>query len=139
MHAFEDTINQYLNAIGIVIIRPFADLPETNPVVRFAVITHLNIITTIILDDQMVHLTNTVGYLPKQNIAPLFRRLLNLNSTMSGPFFSVGDDVLSLQIRRQQEGLDLIEFKWMLDQTGTMYWQFAAGLVQEFQIPQQPV
>lgn len=134
----EATINQYLKTMGVVITQPFADLPGTNPVARFTLITHLNIITVIILDDLMIHLTITVGYLPKQNIAPLFRRLLNLNDTMSGPFFSVGDDVLSLQIRRQQESLDLTEFKWMLDQMGGMYQQNAVGLIQEFQLPQQP-
>lgn len=141
MHAFEDTINQYLNTSGVVIIQPFTDIPGTNPVLRFISITHMNLNMAIGLDGLYVHTMLGLGNLPKQHVAPLLRRLLVLNGSMGGPYFNVDDNTnsLALTLTRQQEGLDLSEFKWMLDQVSSNYWQYAAGLIQEFQIPQQPV
>lgn len=140
MHPFEDTVIQYLKTMGVVITQQFVDIPGTNPTVRYIGINHMNVNMGIMLDGAFIYPYLLVGYLPKQSVAPLFRRLLNLNGRMGGPFFSVGDDnSIALIIMRQQEGLDLAEIKWMLDQMGAMYWQNGPGLVQEFQIPPQPM
>lgn len=139
MYPFEETVNQYLQKMNITIAKPFSDVPGTNPVHRFTLIKHLNLnIGIAIISDQYIYPFASLGYVPKQNIAPLLRRLLNLNSKMGGPYFYIDDaGGIQLSIMRKQEGLDYSEFKWMLDQLGGMFWQFAAGIIQEFQLPQQ--
>lgn len=140
MDAIEDTINQYLKTLGVTINQPFNDVQGSNPVIRLTQINYMNIKMGIVVYGQIISPIILLGWLPKQNIAPLYRRLLNLNGVMGGSFFYI--DVtggITLALMRSPEGLDVSEFKWMLDQLGGMYWQHAATLVQEFQILLQPV
>jgi hypothetical protein len=132
----EENINQYLKSMGFsTSLAPAEGMPN----VRFAVVSHMGVNMAIVLDGPFVYPTVNLGYVPKMNVAPLLRRMLNLNAVMGGPqFFVREDDSIGMQVARQVEGLDFVEFKSMLDSLGAAYWQNGAGLVQQFQIPAQP-
>lgn len=132
----EDTVNQFLKSMGFSVqLTPLEGFPS----VKFAVISHMGLNMVIFLDGPFIYPVVNLGYIPKANVAPLFRRMLTLNGQMGGPCFFVRDDnSIALQVARQVEGIDLVEFRLMMDSLGTNYWQHAQHLIQEFQIPAQP-
>jgi hypothetical protein len=81
-----------------------------------------------------------IAYMPRTNVAPFMRRLLELNGGMSAGFFFGVDaaDLVMFRGMRYGEGLDLSEFKQMLDGGAQTYYTFAPALIQEFQLPLQP-
>jgi hypothetical protein len=78
------------------------------------------------------------GFVPKANVAPLFRRLLALNLTLIEGAFCLNEvtNALVVQVSRRAEHLEFADFKAILDGLAAKHYQIAAPLVHEFQIPQ---
>lgn len=62
--------------------------------------------------------------IPQNNPQSLFRKLLELNSTAVGVYFSVRNDLVMLLSTREADGLDYHELKTMVDEVRyfTDYW-----------------
>jgi hypothetical protein len=117
-----------------------SQLVELSPGWSHARLNHAGLAIELYLDqDQWIAIEIPIGYLPKANVAPLFRRLLVLSTVMGGVFFCIGDNdnIVRLKITRGIDGLEVIELRWMLDQLSSRYFQYAPTLVQEFQLPME--
>ena len=139
MATHEDKVNDFIKQIGAT--TELAVQPGDPPTVKVAQVDHMGLRIQVGVDNEAL-LTFDVafGYVPKTNIAPLFRRLLALNGTIAHVAFGLFEkqNILKLQTSRSLEGLDFVEFKSLLDAVGQIYWQYVPGLIQEFQLPQQP-
>ena len=139
MPSNEEKINEFLKSVGSQ-----AQLAQTAGMAlpnMQAIVAHMGVNFGVILDQNTFIICQSgIAYLPRANIAPLYRRLLALNLVMGGPYFGLVEqtNVISLQITRNVEGLDFVEFKWMLDQWAGIYWRYVPTLIQEFQLPLQP-
>jgi hypothetical protein len=54
--------------------------------------------------------------LPQENFLPLYRRLLDLNSTAVGLYFAIRQDLVVLLCTREVKGLDEEEFRLMVNE-----------------------
>ena len=54
--------------------------------------------------------------LPQENFLPLYRRLLDLNSTAVGLYFAIRKDLVMLLATRELKGLDEDEFRLMVNE-----------------------
>lgn len=80
-----------------------------------------------------------IGYLPKVNVAPVLRHLLEQNSALIGLYYCVlNDKSICLRFSRRMEGLDALELKLLLDGLCSTYWQSAQKLPETFQLPLTP-
>jgi len=80
-----------------------------------------------------------IGYLPKANVAPVMRHLLEQNGTFIGLYYCVlNDNAICLRCSRRIEGLDALELKLLLDGLCSTYWQNAQKLLETFQLPLTP-
>jgi hypothetical protein len=139
MATHEEKVHEFLKAMGYVV--QLMNYPPNPPALKNALINHMGVPVSVFKDREIfVWVAVSIGFVPKVNVAPFFRRLLEMQATMGGPYFSINpDNSIGFQVCRQLEGLDLVEFRSMLDSLGSMYWQRVAQLVQEFQLPQQPL
>lgn len=134
----KDTIQGYLQSIS-----PNAVLqqsPGSNPPMWAAGLNHAGINMGLFLAGNSVHLIAGFGYVPRANVAPLYRQMLEFNLNSTGVFFAVkGDDnQLAIVCSRSAEGLDLQEFTWMLNQMAATFFQMAVPIAQKFQVSQTP-
>ena len=139
----EKKINKYLESMGFPGRLEQANEPGLVGVVKLTLVEHTGINITVALDrDQFVSCSAGLGGLPTANIAPLMRRLLVLNGLMGGPRFSITEgpptQVILSEVRKP-DGLDLVEFRAILDSVSAAYYQHALPIVQEFQILPLPV
>ena len=137
MSSNEVKIVEFLRTMGYT-VQLLADTGTAD--LKYADIVHMGVNIRILKDREIfVAAQAGLGFVPKQNVAPFFRRLLELHSVMGGPYFAIGsNNWLNFNMCRQLDGLELVEFRVMLDTLATNYWQRVAGLIQEFQVPQQP-
>ena len=63
-----------------------------------------------------VEVGGVIMKLPQDNFLPLYRRLLDLNSTSVGVYFAIRRDLVMLLSTRELEGLDEVELKTMVDE-----------------------
>ncbi len=70
--------------------------------------------------------------MPEDNYLPLYRRLLELNSTSLGNYFAIRGDYVMLLSAREVTGLDLVELKTIVDEVRfySDYWDDI--LIEEF-------
>ncbi len=70
--------------------------------------------------------------MPQDNFLPLYRRLLELNSTSVGVYFSIRNDLVMLLSTRECAGLDYAELKTLVDEVRYFsdYWDEI--LIEEF-------
>jgi hypothetical protein len=70
--------------------------------------------------------------LPQENFLPLYRRLLDLNSTAVGVYFAIRNNLVMLVSTREIKGLDYDEFHTIVDEV--RYWSdyWDDTLMQEF-------
>lgn len=79
-----------------------------------------------------------IAFLPKTNVAPVLRHLLEQNASMVGLYYCVlseSNNAICLRFSRRLAGLDALELKLLLDDICTRYWQSAQSLPQTFQLP----
>jgi hypothetical protein len=139
MATFEERINEFLRSMGFA-SAVLASAPADPPQLKTVAVNHMGC-TVYISDDNEYFLLMMIAfaYLPKVNVAPFFRRLLELQGVLGGPCFTFQPDgLLKLQVCRPLEGLDFVEFKVMLDHLVGTYYQRVMPLVNEFQLPTQP-
>jgi hypothetical protein len=147
MSSPEETINQFLQTMGLS--GRLTAIPSAVPGVsiKTASVNHLNVPLTLVLEENDANPGNAffridvaISFFPKVNVAPFLRRLLILQSGMGGVFFFMNEanNVIGMRVGRFYQGLDFTEFQQMVNQFVTTYWQRIPGLVQEFQLPQQP-
>ena len=62
--------------------------------------------------------------MPEDNFLPLYRRLLELNSTSVGVYFSIREDLVMLLSTREVAGMDYNELKTLVDEVRLFsdYW-----------------
>jgi hypothetical protein len=133
----EERINQFMKAMGFS-EQLRSDNPEF-PAAKVALPTHTGVTFWVMLDNSDTILTTAIAFafLPRTNVvAPLMRRLLELNATIAGGYsFGIQpNDLIVYKATRIVEGLDLVEFRNLCDMAAAGYWQFCAPLVQEFQL-----
>lgn len=135
-----ENISQYLKSLGLNSL--LEDVPGVNDFKR-VVINYVGVNMTVDLHLAGIPSLNMYlffAYIPKINIAPVFRKLLNLNNLLFAKLFiDENINAIGMKFQRPLEGLDFVEFKWMLDSLGAAFHQHAIPLVNEFQLPQQPV
>jgi hypothetical protein len=139
MATFEERINEFLKSMGFPSVGLTSNPPDP-PQLKTVTVNHMGC-PVHISDDNEYFLVMIIAfaYLPRVNVAPFFRRLLELQGLMGGPCFTFQPDgLLKLQMCRQLEGLDFVEFKVMLDHLVGTYYQRVMPLVNEFQLPTQP-
>lgn len=70
--------------------------------------------------------------LPQENLLPLYRRLLELNSSSVGVYFAIRNNLVMLLSTRELAGLDYTELKTLVDEVRYFsdYWDDI--LMQEF-------
>lgn len=80
-----------------------------------------------------------IAFLPKTNIAPVMRHLLEQNCLLVGLYYCVfNNNAVGLRFSRRLAGLDAVELKLLLDDLCTRYWQSAQKLPETFQLPLKP-
>jgi hypothetical protein len=134
----EEKVAQFLKSLAVT-ATPFRDLPGV-PGVRGVIGTHMGLQVDIqVHQDNLLIAQLIIGYVPKANVAPLYRRLLALNTIFVGVYFCIFDNnTIVLRTSRNLEGLDLFEFKLLLDGLCSNYFQHVMSVVQTFQVPSQP-
>lgn len=135
----EEKVTQFLKSLAIP-AAPFHDLPGV-PGVRGTLGTHMGLQVDVqVHQDRLLIAQLIIGYVPKTNVAPLYRRLLTLNALFIGVYFCIFDNKNTIVLRtsRNLEGLDLTEFKLLLDGLCSNYFQHVMNMAQTFQIPSQP-
>lgn len=138
MPSHEDKVNEFLSSMGFGV--RLAERPPNPPYLTVASVNHMGLLLEVWKDRELfLSVSVGFGFVPKAAVAPLFRRMLELQSMMAGPFFALhpGQNVLFFQVTRSLDGLELIEFKTILDTVASCYWQHVLPLIQQFQIPQQ--
>ena len=134
----EDKINEFLRSMGLEV--RLAAKPPNPPTLTVASVNHMGLVVEVYKDRELFLIASIAfGFVPKAAVAPLFRRMLELNLMMAGPCFALNpaDQILSLQLTRSLDGLELIEFRTILDTVASCYWQHVTPMIQQFQIPQQ--
>jgi hypothetical protein len=83
-------------------------------------------------DVDCVEVGGIIMKLPQDNFLPLYRRLLELNSTSVGVYFAIRRNLVMLLATRELAGLDAIELKTMVDEVRYFsdYWD--DKLIEEF-------
>lgn len=79
-----------------------------------------------------------IAFLPKANVAPILRHLLEENAKLIGLYYCVlteSNNAICLRFSRRMEGLDALELKLLLDNLCSTYWQTAQKLPETFQLP----
>ena len=135
----QQAINQFLKTVGIQ--NQLADLPGMAAPYAYTDSIYMGIPIRVVLDqDKYVYANMCLGYVPKMNVAPLYRRLLTLSAMTIGIYFCINDmdNAILLRSSRIVEGLDANEFKAMIDSICAWFLQFGPNLITEFQIPPQP-
>ncbi len=131
----EEQLTDFLKSCGYAV--QFADVAGFSDI-RFARVDHMGITLGVaLIKDEVLVVETGFAYVPRQNVAPLFRRLLAHNRSMTVVKFALReqDGSLSLKADRPIAGLDASELKAILDHVGTYYWRHIPGLVEEFQLP----
>jgi hypothetical protein len=67
-------------------------------------------------DVDCIEVGGIIMKLPQENFLPLYRRLLDLNSTAVGIYFAIRKDLVMLLSTRELKGLDEIEFRLMVNE-----------------------
>ena len=62
-----------------------------------------------------IEVGGTIMKMPEDNYLPLYRRLLELNSTSVGTYFAIRGHFVMLLSTREVTGLDLVELKTIVD------------------------
>ena len=137
MPSHADRINEFLGSMGFGV--RLAERPPDPPTLTFATVNHMGLNLDVWKDRELfLNVTLVFGFVPKAAIAPLFRRMLELQGMMGGPYFVLmQNNVLAFQMSRRLEGIDLVEFKTILDTVASNYWQHVVPTIQQFQVPQQ--
>jgi hypothetical protein len=134
----EERVNEFLKSMGFSATLGPAG-PPNPPGLAFAQVIHMGCNVTVWKDrDFFLTVEVAFAYVPKTSVAPFLRRLLEMQAIMGGAYFAIEPSgLLKLSMTRMIEGLDLVEFKNMLDQVASNWWQRVAPLVSEFQLPTQ--
>ena len=134
-----EPINGFLQSMGFVEqLEPIDDASYLMTVVNYA---DVNLQVWYGTSDQVISIHVWFADLPQVNVAPVMRRLLELNFVVETGFFSIqeveGDDRIHFGTARSAEGLDLVGFKRMCDWAASGYWQYCRDLVEEFELAQE--
>jgi hypothetical protein len=80
------------------------------------------------------------AFLPPQNVAPVMRRLLEIDyKLISGYYFGLGEDnSLYYMTVAPTETIELDEFKDLCNRAVSGYWELCTDLVKDFELPQEP-
>jgi hypothetical protein len=114
---------------------------------KYGVTTHMGVSLGLIIElgtnpqpYEILQINFSIGYIPKSNIAPLFRTLLARSAGMSGAFFYLNEttNLIGYKVQRYLSGIDFEEFKQMMDLMASLYWPVVNPIIQQFQISQQP-
>ncbi|MBN2444301.1 MAG: YbjN domain-containing protein [Spirochaetales bacterium] len=83
-------------------------------------------------DVDCVEVGGIIMKLPQDNFLPLYRRLLELNSSSVGVYFAIRRNLVMLLATRELAGLDSVELKTMVDEVRYFsdYWD--DKLIEEF-------
>jgi hypothetical protein len=75
-------------------------------------------------DVDCIEVGGIIMKLPQENFLPLYRRLLDLNSTSVGLYFAIRLDLVMLLSTREVRGMDENEFRLMVNEVRyyTDYW-----------------
>jgi hypothetical protein len=137
MPGHADKINEFLGSMGFGV--RLAERPPNPSTLTVATVNHMGLNLEVWKDREFfLNVSGAFGFVPKAAIAPLFRRMLELQAVMGGPYFALlAGNVLALQMTRPLDGLELVEFRAILDSVASNYWQHVVPMIQQFQIPQQ--
>ena len=141
--ASKEKIEGFFREMGIAVaLSPFGGSAPGEQMWT-ASFSYNNVEIMTIVGDQWLLLLKGFGYVPKGTVAPLLRRLLELNSSfVYGTFLCIAsgaeDPQIQVRLARPIEGIDSAQFKALLDKLVAAYWQNAMPLVPEFQIPDKP-
>ncbi|MBN1525335.1 MAG: YbjN domain-containing protein [Spirochaetales bacterium] len=67
-------------------------------------------------DVECIEIGGTIMKLPQENFLPLYRRLLDLNSTAVGVYFAIRKNLVMLLATREINGMDYAEFRLLVDE-----------------------
>ncbi len=67
-------------------------------------------------DVDCIEVGGIIMKLPQDNFLPLYRRLLDLNSTAVGLYFAIRKDLIMLLCTRELKGMDADEFRLMVNE-----------------------
>ena len=144
MSSPEQTINEYLKRMELSLVAQWAtsQTPQGSTMFSGQVI-HMGLLLYINVDvgvQEYFAVSVPIGYVPKTNVAPLFRTLLVQSTGMSGAFFCLLEptNLLAYRTARTLKGMDFVEFKHLVDLMAQLWWAVANPIVQQFQIPAQP-
>ncbi|MBX3055879.1 MAG: YbjN domain-containing protein [Anaerolineae bacterium] len=134
----EQTITQYLATLGIP-ANPFQPLPGFTGV-NGTMVSQMGLNVDVqVHQNQLLLVQILIGYVPQGNVAPLLRQLLSINAQLVGVYFCILDNnAILLRASRNVLGLDMAEFRTLIDAVASTTWQHAMNLINTFQIPSQP-
>ncbi len=114
-------------------------VPGGTPDSHLTVVTVRGVKIVVLLIENTVHLVVNWGYLPKDNLAPLFRRFLATNYNLNNGGICLNDQGRQLAWKNSHpmSGLTAEELSAMLDMAAVTYYQILTPLVTEFGIPQE--
>ncbi len=83
-------------------------------------------------DVDCIEIGGVIMKMPEDNFLPLYRRLLELNSTSVGVYFAIRGDLVMLLATREVVGMDYAELKTLVDEVRyySDYWDDI--LIEEF-------
>jgi hypothetical protein len=150
MYSAEQKINEYLETMGLSLSEQWQDLPSPAPGVsmKSGNVIHMGVTLQLIVEVgtnpppyEFLSIACGVSFVPRTNVAPLFRTLLSRSASMGGAFFYLdeGSNSIWYKSARYLPGLDLAEFKQMMDHMATLYWPIVNPIIQQFQLPMEPV
>ena len=75
-------------------------------------------------DVDCIEIGGIIMKMPEDNFLPLYRRLLELNSTSVGVYFAIREDLVMLLSTREVTGMDYNELKTLVDEVRLFadYW-----------------
>lgn len=139
----EQMINGYLKSLGYDQV--LHEEPWSSSGSKAVVLGSAGLTFTVSLFDlqgqELLVVQINFGYLPKSNVSPLMRRMLELNTTIAGGFslaINSADGTVMFVNSRYADGLDLNEFRKLLELVVSGYYTFCAPLAQEFQVSATP-
>jgi hypothetical protein len=141
----EQTINEYLQKMGSSPVAQWttSQNPQGTTVFSGEAI-HMGVRLWLMIEEggvnEFLAISVPIGFVPKTNVAPLFRMLLAQSTGMSGAYFCLveASNLLMYRTARNLKGLDFVEFKDLVDVMAQLWWTVANPIIQQFQLPAQP-
>lgn len=139
----QQNIEQYLSKMGLNLTVPWESAvnPQGTTMISSQV-TYMGLIVWLHLSvaaNTHLALTVPMGYVPRTNVAPLYRALLVQSTSMAGAYFCIFEpNVLAYRTARDVSGMDADEFRKILDNMVQVWMNVATPIIHQFQVPAQP-